>query len=88
MAKIVIKLGGQVFSQGDAYLQDIASDLVALKNAGHQLILVHGGGVLIDAELAKGGSPMPPPWLSYNPFSTELMKTSPVNSIPSATASA
>ena len=55
MAKIVIKLGGQVFSQGDAYLQDIASDLVALKNAGHQLILVHGGGVLIDAELAKAG---------------------------------
>lgn len=55
MAKIVVKLGGQVFSQGDLYLKDIASDLSALANAGHQLILVHGGGVLIDVELAKAG---------------------------------
>jgi acetylglutamate kinase len=55
MAKIVIKLGGQVFSHGDLYLKDIASDLAALAKAGHQLVLVHGGGVLIDAALAKAG---------------------------------
>lgn len=55
MAKIIVKLGGQVFSQGDLYLNDIASDLMVLLANGHQLILVHGGGVLIDEQLNAAG---------------------------------
>lgn len=55
MSKIVIKLGGQVFSQGDQYLKSIAADLAALQASGHQLVLVHGGGVLIDEALKAAG---------------------------------
>jgi acetylglutamate kinase len=48
---IVIKLGGQVLENG-------SQDIKALHDAGYQLVLVHGGGVLIDRELqAKGVQP-------------------------------
>jgi acetylglutamate kinase len=56
---IVIKLGGQVvLPQGNDHLQALAGDLKALLAAGYQLVLVHGGGVLIDKQLkAKGIEP-------------------------------
>jgi acetylglutamate kinase len=45
---IVIKLGGQVLESG-------AADVKALHEAGYALVLVHGGGVLIDGELKSKG---------------------------------
>ncbi len=55
MAKIVIKMGAQVFSQQQDNLADIARDLHALKKSGHEIILVHGGGVVIDESLKAAG---------------------------------
>lgn len=54
--KIVIKLGGQVFSQNAAAgIEHIVSDLFELRANGYQPILVHGGGVLIDKALKSEG---------------------------------
>jgi acetylglutamate kinase len=56
MAKIVIKLGGQVFGQNSTQqVKQLTADLLALQQAGNDLILVHGGGVLIDKELKAQG---------------------------------
>lgn len=53
---IVIKLGGQVVAPQSAdYLHALASDLRALLEAGNTLVLVHGGGVLIDKALKEKG---------------------------------
>jgi acetylglutamate kinase len=55
MSKIVIKLGGQVFSQDLNIVKTIVTDIIALKESGLEPILVHGGGMLIDQELKAAG---------------------------------
>lgn len=39
---IVVKLGGEVVRSAE--LPQVASDLAALSEAGHSVVVVHGGG--------------------------------------------
>lgn len=53
----VIKLGGNVFSKEGtiASLGSLASQLAILTGLGWKFVLVHGGGILIDQQLALAG---------------------------------
>ena len=51
---IVIKLGGSVLEQ-NALIENIYEDISLLKMVGAQVVLVHGGGKRISAELAAHG---------------------------------
>ena len=48
---VVIKLGGSILDAGDAALDDIA----ALHRAGYQVVLIHGGGPMINQWLQRLG---------------------------------
>ena len=48
---VVIKLGGSILDVGDAALDDVA----ALHRAGHQVVLIHGGGPMINQWLTRLG---------------------------------
>ncbi len=52
--RIVLKIGGNVLLD-PAQLRSITSEVGALQKAGHQLLLVHGGGPQLDAAIAELG---------------------------------
>jgi acetylglutamate kinase len=54
MATIVLKLGGAVCLE-PATVTAVADEIKALQAAGHQVVLVHGGGPQLDKALAELG---------------------------------
>lgn len=56
MATIVLKLGGAVCLD-PAQVNAVAGEIKALQGAGHQVVLVHGGGPQLDAAIAELGEP-------------------------------
>ncbi|MBI3405259.1 MAG: acetylglutamate kinase [Acidobacteria bacterium] len=52
--RLVIKLAGALLDDGAA-VESIAQQIVALADAGHELLVVHGGGKIFTATLAKMG---------------------------------
>jgi acetylglutamate kinase len=52
----VIKLGGSLLDEGQTRAS-VLHDIAASWNAGHDVVLVHGGGKHIDAMMAKLGLP-------------------------------
>lgn len=54
MVTIVLKLGGAVCLD-PATLATVAQEIRALQSAGHQVVLVHGGGPQLDAAIADLG---------------------------------
>jgi acetylglutamate kinase len=54
MATIVLKLGGSVCLD-PAQVDAVAGEILALKEVGHSVIVVHGGGPQLDAALAQLG---------------------------------
>jgi acetylglutamate kinase len=54
MVTIVLKLGGAVCLD-PATLATVAQEVKALQGAGHQVVLVHGGGPQLDAAIADLG---------------------------------
>lgn len=57
MATIVLKLGGAVCLD-PAQVNAVAGEIQALQAAGHQVVLVHGGGPQLDAAIADLGEPV------------------------------
>lgn len=51
MSRVVLKLGGRVAAQA-------AADALALKEAGHEVVVVHGAGPQISSELERRGIPV------------------------------
>ncbi len=51
---VVIKLGGSTLTK-PGIMQSVATDVLILKQMGLNIILVHGGGPFIDAEMKKQG---------------------------------
>lgn len=51
---VVIKFGGELVEQ-EAVMRNLMKQAITLKNFGARVILVHGGGKQIDAELEKEG---------------------------------
>jgi acetylglutamate kinase len=51
VSRVVLKLGGRVAGQA-------AADALALKEAGHQVVVVHGAGPQISSELERRGIPV------------------------------
>ncbi len=56
MATIVLKLGGAVCLD-PAQVNAVAGEIQALQAAGHQVVLVHGGGPQLDGAIAQLGEP-------------------------------
>ena len=50
MSRVVVKLGGRVAA-------DAAADALALREAGHDVVVVHGAGPQISSELERRGIP-------------------------------
>ena len=48
MSRVVLKLGGRVAAQA-------AADALALRDAGHDVVVVHGAGPQISGELERRG---------------------------------
>lgn len=57
MATIVLKLGGAVCLDPPT-LAAVAQEIRALQSAGHQVVIVHGGGPQLDAAIANLGEPV------------------------------
>lgn len=58
MNRVVVKLGGHALDSLEPtseVLRDLASDVVALRSAGTDVVIVHGGGPQIGALLASTG---------------------------------
>lgn len=53
-ARIVVKFGGSVL-QDDLLLQTICEDMAKIRQAGIELVVVHGGGPAINEELNRRG---------------------------------
>lgn len=56
MVTIVLKLGGAVCLE-PATLAAVADEIRALQSAGHQVVLVHGGGPQLDKAIGELGEP-------------------------------
>ncbi len=54
--RIVVKMGGNVVKDPDQ-VSAVASELAALRDAGHQVCVVHGGGPQLDEAIAALGEP-------------------------------
>jgi acetylglutamate kinase len=52
--RMVIKLAGALLEQ-DEHVQNIARQIAELAHAGHELLVIHGGGKIFTATLAKMG---------------------------------
>ena len=52
--RMVIKIAGALLEQPES-VQDIARQIAALVHDGHELLVVHGGGKLFTATLARMG---------------------------------
>lgn len=57
MATIVLKLGGAVCLDPEQ-VTAVAGEIKALQAAGHQVVLVHGGGPQLDNAIAELGEPV------------------------------
>jgi acetylglutamate kinase len=57
MLRIVVKMGGNVVKD-PAQVAAIAAELAALRDQGHQLCVVHGGGPQLDEAIAALGEPI------------------------------
>ncbi|HJQ93056.1 MAG TPA: hypothetical protein VJ874_02090 [Candidatus Thermoplasmatota archaeon] len=55
--RIVVKMGGSVV-RDPAQVASIAAELSALRDAGHQVCVVHGGGPQLDEALSALGEPV------------------------------
>jgi acetylglutamate kinase len=55
--RIVVKMGGNVVRDA-SQVAAIAAELAALRDAGHQVCVVHGGGPQLDEALAALGEPV------------------------------
>lgn len=55
--RIVVKMGGNVVKE-PAQVAAVAAEFAALRDLGHQVCVVHGGGPQLDAALAELGEPV------------------------------
>jgi acetylglutamate kinase len=52
--RMVIKIAGALL-EGNEHVQDIARQIAELAHAGHELLVIHGGGKIFTATLARMG---------------------------------
>jgi acetylglutamate kinase len=54
--RIVVKMGGNVVKE-PSQVKAVAAEILALRDLGHQVAVVHGGGPQLDAAIAELGEP-------------------------------